>query len=202
MGKMKEIATIDTAANHFLTAANQAGGSDPLLKCTKGKYYSGGNDDEVPMNGREFVVVMSDVSYGWVKFVDKKVVDQKIGRISEGFVAENRDALGDTDKSQWEIDSRNEARDPWALQWYVPIADFDSGEGFVFVGGSGGARRAVGNLLRTYGRNSHKGNPIVNLGVRSYKHKEYGRIEEPEIKIVGWEKQPPLAAKMNDTIPF
>jgi hypothetical protein len=197
---MKELAIVDPAANHFLAAADQAGGTDPLLKFTKGHFYTG--DDEVRVDDREYIALMGDVSYGWVKVVDKKVVDQKIGRIAEGFVAENRDALGDTDKSHWEIGSRNEPQDPWALQWYVPLADTGTGEGVVFVTGSAGGRRAVGNLLRTYGRNSRKGNPIVTLGTRGYKHKEFGRVEEPEIKIIGWDKQPTIAAEMNDSIPF
>jgi hypothetical protein len=201
MSKMKELAIVDPAANHYAAAANQAGGSDPLLKFNKGHYYVG--DEEVLMDGREHVAQMADVAYGWTKFVDKKpAADPRIGRISEGFVAEPREALGDTDKSQWERDSRNEPRDPWGLQWYVPLVNTETGEGVVFVTGSGGGRRAVGNLLRNYSRISPRGNPIVTLGVRSYKHKEYGRIEEPEIKVVGWEKQPSLAAEMNDAIVF
>jgi hypothetical protein len=200
MGKMKEITTIDTTANHFLNAANQAGGSDPLLKFSKGRYYVG--DEEVPIDGQEYVAQMDGAAYGWVKFVDNKKIEERLGRIAAGFVAENREALGDLDKTQWPVDSRNEPRDPWALQWYLGLTNIETGEGFVFTTGSAGGRRAVGNLLRTYGRNSHKGNPIATLGVRSYKHKEYGRIEEPEIKVVGWEKQPTLAAEMSDAIPF
>ena len=47
-----------------------------------------------------------------------------------------------------------------------------------------------------------RGNPTVALGVRSYKHEQYGRIEEPELKITGWEKQPTIADEMSDSIPF
>jgi hypothetical protein len=195
----KQLATLDTVANHFLAAADQAGGNDPMLKFSKGKFFI--NDNEVQA-GRGYVALMGDVAYGWTKFVDKKVVDQRIGRIAQGFVAEPREALGDTDQTQWEVDTQGKPRDPYALQWYVPMLDTESSEGVVFVTGSAGGRRAVGNLLRTYGRNPHKGNPTVLLGVRSYKHKEYGRIEEPEIKVVGWEKQPTLAAEMSDAIPF
>jgi hypothetical protein len=130
----QQLANVDTAANRFLTAADQAGGSDPLLKFTKGHYYVG--DDEVPTNDCKYVALMSGVSYGWVKFVDKKVVDQRIGRISEGFVAESRETLGDTDQTQWELDSHNEPRDPWVLQWYLPLVNTETGEGVVFVTGS------------------------------------------------------------------
>jgi hypothetical protein len=195
----KQLATRDTVANRFLAAADQAGGHDPMLKFSKGQYYVG--DDEVPA-GREYTALMADVAVGWSKFVDKKVVDQKIGRIAAGFAAESREALGDTDQTQWESDSQGKPRDPWALQWYVPLIDAATDEGVVFVTGSAGGRRAVGNLLRTYGRNLHKGNPTVELGVRSYKHKEYGRIEEPELKITGWEKHPTLATEMSDAIPY
>src|SRR5215470_834124 len=93
----KELATINDAAQHFLAAANQAGGQDPLLKFSKGKYYVG--DEEVAI-GREYTGCMEGASVGWTKFVGGKVAEQKIGRISEGFVAENREALGDTDQSE------------------------------------------------------------------------------------------------------
>jgi hypothetical protein len=199
MTDTKQIATITDVGQHFLTAASQAGGQDPLLKFSKGDYYVG--DNKVPI-GREYTALMCDVAYGWVRFIDKKVVDQRLGRIAEGFIAQSRESLGDTDSSKWEVDSQGKPRDSWTLQWYLPLIDEETADAVVFVTGSSGGRRTIGNLLRTYGRNTHKGNPIVALGVREYRHQEYGRIESPEIKIVGWEKTPTVADEMSDSIPF
>ena len=50
---------------------------------------------------------------------------------------------------------------------------------------------------------------MIQLGVRSYKHKQYGGIENPDFPIVGWPdavagKEPPtlVAAELHDSIPF
>jgi hypothetical protein len=199
MSDSKEIATIADVGRHFLTAANKAGARDAFLKFNKGKYFC--EDEEVPI-GTEYTASMGDVAYGWTKFVGGEAVEQNIGRIAEGFVAQSRESLGDTDEAQWEKDSQGKPKDPYALQWYVPLMDEATGEGVVFVSGSKGGQRTIGNLLRTYGRNMHKGNPVIALAVRSYKHPEYGRIESPELKIAGWEKQPSVADEMSDAIPF
>jgi hypothetical protein len=199
--KLTEIATPDTVAARFLAAAEEAGGNGfgPLLKFVKGHYYVG--DTEVPA-GREYVAQMQSVACGWVRFADKKVVDQKIGKIADGFRMPERETLGDLDQSKWEVDSKG-PRDPWVTQWYLPLLDTESGEFVVFVTGSNGGQRAIGNLCRNYGSNPHRGMPIVQIGVRGYKHKEHGRIEEPEIKIIAWEKpQSSLSAELNDRVPF
>jgi hypothetical protein len=196
-----ELTAPDIVAARFLAAAEEAGGSGfgPLLKFVKGHYYVG--DIEVPP-GHEYVAQMPCVACGWVKFADRKVVDQKIGKIADGFRLPERATLGDLDQSKWEVDSKG-PRDPWARQWYLPLLDAESGEFVVFVTGSSGGQRAIGNLCRTYGSNPHRGLPIVRIGVRAYKHKEHGRIEEPEVKIVAWEKaQPSLGVELNDRIPF
>jgi hypothetical protein len=201
MSKGTEIATPDTVAERFLAAADEAGGNGfgPLLKFVKGHYYIG--DAEVAA-GREYVAQMPSVACGWVKFVDKKVADQKIGKIADGFRMPERDTLGDLDQSKWEVDSKG-PRDPWAKQWYLPLLDAESGEFVVFVTGSNGGQRTIGGLCRNYGSNPHRGLPIVQIGARGYKHPEHGRIEEPEIKIIDWEKpRPSLGIELNDSIPI
>jgi hypothetical protein len=42
-----------------------------------------------------------------------------------------------------------------------------------------------------YGHNMRDGLlPIVALKTTSYKHKKYGRIEEPDLPVVGWHGTP------------
>jgi hypothetical protein len=198
--KKTQLATLDTVSNRFLAAADQAGGGDfgPLMKFSKGRYYIG--DVEVP-TGTEYVAQMEGVSHGWIKFVDAKVVEQKVGRIADGFIAPKREELGDTDESLWERDNRGEPRNPWSFQYYVPLIHNETGELVVFVTGSRGGKKTVGSLLRIVGHNTKRGNPTVRLEVSSYKHKTFGRIEEPDIKVVGWESAAPAIA-MSDSIPF
>ena len=64
--------------------------------------------------------------------------------------------------------------------------------------------KAVGSVMRTCALNLDKGNPVIRLGSGSYKHPnpEYGRIEEPRLSIVSWERLPPIAEEMSDEVTF
>jgi hypothetical protein len=196
----KQLAPLATAANRLLAAADEAGAQEEIMKFSKGKYLKG--EVEVPA-GSEFTVSIGCAAVGWTRMpINNEKVERRIGRIVDGFVAEDRKDLGDLDESKWPVDSLGKRKDPWFKQWFLPLVNEETGETAVFAGGSIGAQRAVGNVLRICGRNPHKGNPVVALGVREYKHPQYGRIASPEFTIVSWEKQPSLAAEMNDAIPF
>jgi hypothetical protein len=201
-----ELATLDTVASRFLAVAEQTGVNElgKLLKFSKGHYYIG--DDEVPA-GREYIAQMPGVTYGWVKFSNGTIAEQKLGRVADGFVAGPREALGDTDQTAWEKDGQGRPRDPWTLQYYVPLLNAESGELVVFVTGSRGGISEVGKLCRLYGRNTRNGLPIIKLGTSSYKHKDYGRIETPSLDIVSYEMLtaeplPSDARELDDAVPF
>jgi hypothetical protein len=60
-----------------------------------------------------------------------------------------------------------------------------------FSTSSSGGRNALGKLCRAFDRDhrKHPGEfPIIELGVESYQHDVYGKIEKPSFKIVGWAK--------------
>jgi hypothetical protein len=201
MTEKRQLAPLHTVANRLLAAADEAGAQDKMLKFSKGKYFKDG-EEEVPV-GSEFTVLIEDAAVGWTRIpLSNEKVERRIGRLFDGYVAESREALGDLDESKWPVDSLGKPKDPWFKERFLPLVNEETGEAAVFRGGSIGAQRAVGNVLRMCGRNLHKGKPIVALGVREYKHPQYGRIASPDFKVVGWEKQPTLAAEMNDTIPF
>ena len=154
-----------------------------LLKFVDGRYIVGG--EEVPV-GRKYVACIAEMRRGWSKFVGGRLVDQKIGRVADGFKPPPRETLGDTDAAQWERDGNDVARDPWAEQIYLVLEDEETGEPVVFVTGSKGGMKAVGEVCGIYGRSPEAGLPIISLGVRSYLHKVYRRnIQEPHLKIVG-----------------
>jgi len=177
-----EVATLDTLASRFRAAALQLGG-DPILKFAKGDYSIG--DEDVPL-GTQFVACVGDTATGYVKWVDKKKVDERIGRVADGFTAPLRESLGDTDKSLWEKDLAGQPRDPWALQWFLPMIGVEDGNRVVFATGSGGGKKAVGRLLRAFGDCPLRGDPTIRLDARSYKHPDYGKIDEPLFIILGW----------------
>jgi len=193
-----EVATLDTLASRFRAAALQLGG-DPILKFAKGDYSIG--DEDVPL-GTQFVACVGDTATGYVKWVDKKKVDERIGRVADGFTAPLRESLGDTDKSLWEKDLAGQPRDPWALQWFLPMIGVEDGNRVVFATGSGGGKKAVGRLLRAFGDCPLRGDPTIRLDARSYKHPDYGKIDEPLFIILGWEKTPAAGEEMSDSIPF
>ncbi len=98
-------------------------------------------------------------------------------------------------------------------QWFLPLIAVGTGDFLTFVAGSKGGIAAIGNLCRIYGHKRRDSLlPIVALKVRSYKHKQYGRIETPDLPIVGWEDagapsmampvQATIADDIDDTIPF
>jgi hypothetical protein len=150
---------------------------------SKGKYFVG--DDEIPA-GREMIAHVTQLARGWVKFKDSKLVEQRIGKIADGFVEPARNQLDDNDEMKWDKDASGKPADPWSRQWYLPIEDAESGELYVFVTGSQGGRGAIGALCNVAGRNLDKGQPVIRLAVESYKHKSFGRIDKPAFPVVSW----------------
>jgi hypothetical protein len=75
-----------------LLAETQSEGLGKLLRFDKGKYFIG--DDEVKI-GHEMLAHVESTMRGWTKFENGKVVEQHVGRISDGFRPPARDSLGD-----------------------------------------------------------------------------------------------------------
>jgi hypothetical protein len=90
----------------------------------------------------------------------------------------------------------------------------ETGEILTFVSGSIGGRQAVSRLAARAARHlATMGLPIIKIGLASYKHKSYGRIDKPDFSIVGWTNPNPkpeavqLVAQKNhdefgDDVPF
>ena len=200
--------------NQWLEAASEVGNDlGRLLKFVKGKFESG--DDEIPI-GTEYIAHVNQIARGWVRFAEGKVVDRAIGKIADGYKPPQRTELSDNDPESWtERDANGKPRDPWVPQWYLPLISVETGEVYTFVTGSKGGIAAVANLCRVYG-NKHRDNllPIVALRTRSYKHKQYGRIETPDLPIVGWDSMTSTAIPvqsaptgntaddLNDAVPY
>jgi hypothetical protein len=187
-------------------AAEVSSGFGRLLKFSKGKYFVG--DDEIAI-AREMIAHPASLARGWVKFADGKLVEQRIGKIADGFVEPSREDLGDTDQGKWTKDATGKGVDPWSRQWYLPIEDAESGELYVFVTSSQGGRSAIGALCNVAGRNMYKGQPVIKLGIESYKHRTFGRIDKPAFPVVSWTgassngfRKPTIAEDLNDAIPF
>jgi hypothetical protein len=195
--------------NRWLEAAEEAGGGfGKLLKFNKGDWLIG--EDAVP-EGKEFIAFIDEVARGYVRFEDKTVTDRRIVKVRDGHPPK-RDELGDDDESLWEVDENTgKPRDPWVLQWLLPMAAVDAeGDLVVFVTSSKGGMGAIGNLCRIYGRSQRNGLlPIVALKTAHYKHPEWGKIAKPDLPIVGMHgvAEPPTkpagdGKPWDDEIPF
>jgi hypothetical protein len=189
-----------------LLAATQ--GHEKLLKFVKGKYKTG--DDEVPL-GTQYVVHAGQLTYAWVKFIDNKIVERCHGKAADKWIVPEREELGDTDQSQWELVD-GKPKDPWCFQRLLPFENMENGEVLVFVTGSVGGEIATNELVKAYAaRVKRKGSralPIIKLASKDMKTRLYGDVPRPFFEIDGWEDAPDgdakmsAAAELNDAISF
>jgi hypothetical protein len=193
--------------NPWLEAAAEAGSEfGKILKFAKGEWQIG--EDTVP-EGTEYIAYIDETARARVKFEDHTVVDRQIVKVRDG-KPPAREALGDNDPSQWEVDeTTGKPRDPWVMQWLLPLSPVDAeGDLTVFATSSKGGIGAIGTLCQVYGRSLRNGLlPIVALKTRTYKHKAYGKIQTPDLPIVGWHgtaatPATPAAAPIDDEVPY
>jgi hypothetical protein len=205
--KLKATTPVVQYDNPWLEAADEAGGGfGKILKFNKGTWEIG--DDEVP-EGAKYVAYIDEVARGWIKFLDKSVVDRRIVKVSAGHPPK-REELGDDDSSQWETDEDGNPRDPWVKEWLLPMSPINAeGDLTVFCTFSKGGIGAIGLLCKVYGRSERNGLlPIVAIKTTSYKHPEYGKVFKPDLPIVSWHgvAAPPQApaddGAPDDEIPY
>jgi hypothetical protein len=205
LSEQKSNLPVANKTNPWLEAASEAGNDfGRLLKFVKGRYESDGN--EVPL-GSEFVAYIDQVARAWVRFEDGKLVAQHISKIASGDKLPPREKLGHLDPEKWEKDPSGQPKDPWAEQWYLAVVGLENGEVLTFVTGSKGGIGAIARLCNVYGRRYGDGTlPIVALKVRSYKHKLFGRVETPDLEVVGWDGTPLIkrsaSEELDDELPY
>jgi hypothetical protein len=149
--------------NPWLEAAAEGGNElGKLLKFVKSEWLIG--NDVIP-DGSEYVAYINQLIRGWVRFEDGQVIDRRLGKVADGFKPQPREELPDSDPANWpDKDADDNPRDPWSLQWYLPLVAVESGEFVTFVTGSVGGNDAVCDLCRIYGHKMRDGLlPIVAL---------------------------------------
>ena len=180
----------------------------PLLKFTKQGEFAINDVDNIP-GGTRVVAHADEIDLGWIKWVDGKPEDRRVGRVAEKFIPPRRDDLSDNDPQQWDLQDDGTRRDPWQFQMSVPITRLDNGETYRFATGSKGGLGCLGKLTRAYGRRVQDekvpGLPIVELKADHYKHQRHGKIFFPKMTVVEWtgEDGKPLSisADLNDELP-
>lgn len=119
----------------------------------------------------------------------------------EGFIA-----WGDTEVLGEEMKSMTDGKPPIMLSDLPPVAGRgwqkqlsvvmvclsgeDEGTMAIYKTSSKGGKkelgRLIGEVIKRLGENSKEYVPVVKLEADSYKHKQYGKIFTPELKIVDW----------------
>jgi hypothetical protein len=192
---------VDTSSkkNFFEIFGDQVAGPNiigSLLKFTKyGEWKAGQDESLVPM-GTRLIANMYDFRCGWLKWMDNRIAENRLalGREIDSSAVPppvSRSELGDTDEDMWERFEDGRPKDPWVFTVTLTLMDPDSGELFTYSGQSKGAVNAVGELAKAYGnriRMYPDEVPTVELGMRTYEHREYGEIRVPKLILVrdGW----------------
>ena len=199
-----EVSANDPAAA-YRNLADEAGGGGDFLKFKKGKFVKGSNDEEAPL-GTRYAVNMIGLERGYIKF-SVEPPEKRMARPSEPKIT--RESLGETDDSLWEKDDNGNPQDPWTPTWEIPLRDIGTGEELVFATSSTGGINALGRLCSAYVNRLAMGGhavPIIALGASSYKHKRFGDVDVPTLRILSWQKEEDLVAGkadgLDDQIPF
>jgi len=186
-----------------------AEGNQTILKYEKGVWFV--TTAEVPI-GTKYIAFIDELASGFIKFNDGEAPEVHLGKVKFGKdKLPKRHDLGDIDQADWPVID-GKPQDPWKAVMQLPLSPVDRiGELVVFSAISSGARSAVANLCGIYSRSPRNGYlPIIELGTSSYKHKKFGTVHVPVLKLVSWHQTAPVlesedpapAGDMDDSIPF
>jgi hypothetical protein len=172
--------------DYIIEAAKSDVGFGRILTFVKGDYFL--DKEEVPLES-EFKVHTREWVQVWINF-DVRPIVQKIYRVARGQKAPDRETLGDLDKSKWQPGFNNQPKDPWVLQYLVPFESCETGEIVAFRTPSFGGRRAIAELASLCAFKSKRGEPslpIIKIEKSSFTSKNYGKIQQPQFTIIGFE---------------
>jgi hypothetical protein len=162
-------------------------GDSILLLFKKGDWTAG--PDAIGMNGRRLVALVDETMYGWSRWENKRATDYIVGRVADRYRPPRRSELGDTDKSVWDFD-----KDPWQLGYFLPLADPDKAQLYIYATSTRGGKDAVANVLEAYAdfieQEKAAKLPLIELSADHYKHPEFDRVEVPVFEIMGWVDRP------------
>jgi hypothetical protein len=161
-----------------------------LLTCKKGEWCIRADSDPVK-SGALFLAIVPSMMRGWLKWVDGKIVGDRLGLVAKNFLMPHRYSLGDTDDEQWpEKNPDGTPRDPWSKCYQVLLIEVAPPHGdATFRGSSYGAQLALQALCGTYSADSHLHEgayPVVALDTKSRMSKDYGKIVGPWFEVQGW----------------
>jgi hypothetical protein len=170
----------------FLDSEVSGGGGAKLLKFDgrAGNYGVKGIDET--FNNQEFIADIYGAKGGYMKFGEKgQPPERHLGPVFPKDSAPLRASLGDTDRNQWPKAKfgGDEPEDPWTQVIEIPMRHKETGELYVFTAQSKTALAAAKDLLGQCKRLPEGFEPVIRLGVGSYKSK-FGVVKKPILSVV------------------
>jgi hypothetical protein len=169
-----------------------------MLKFSKGDYLVGQNGD-LMQEGTELAINLLGMKTGWIKWHEKKPVEQIMGLFIDTFgkaprfKMPTRKELGDLDEALWETDKEGKPQDPWQETTYLvlKVPGVDGVEGlYTMPISSKGGKNAINALCDSFAKLARMRavgeQPIIKLGVVRYQSKDYGWQKAPAFTITGW----------------
>jgi hypothetical protein len=181
----KALAAFNGGGNPFTQAAEDLGVSEGVylkFNGNTGEYTFGADQEELP-EGTQLVAIMDSIARGFICWNDSEVIDEVMVSILDGNPPKESEL---TDHAPYTGDD-----DGWSEQIRIVFKDVETGETYTFKTSSRAAMRAVGSLMKDYGRqfkNHPDENPVIEISSSSYmpKEKKHGKKHAPILKIVGW----------------
>jgi hypothetical protein len=217
MSDKKEVAlTNGSSPIGAYLAKHGVGASGTFIKFDgKGGAFCKQIDDEKIPEGTEAVLIYDQIRVGWIKFQGKgNPPIRHMGPVFAGFVAPERDTLGDLDEADWEEGLSGKPVNPWQFQILLPLQDTKTGELMIFGTTSITGRRACDNLILMCARMQQRepdDYPVVRLDVSGFEHRDerVGWVKTPAFTRVGKAPKADVSAAassvaddMSDQIPF
>lgn len=188
---MNEIARVEfDELDSLANEARRVVGVMKMLKFRKGDYFCDNVEIE---RGTQMVAHVMGWVRQWVKFIDKKRVESYTYEIFKKQSAPERREMPD-----WSEEARKswplvdgKPQDPWSLQNLLPMENLETGERYIFVSGTVGGGKAVGDLVETYvtkrKRNRTLGLPLIRLQKTMMPAGPWGPQVRPLFEIVSYE---------------
>jgi hypothetical protein len=160
-----------------------------LLTNKKGVWGIGKDEEPVPA-GALYLALVPSMRRGMLKWVNRQVVDARMGAVSENYLVPHRYTLGDLDRDQWERGPKDEPIDPWKPSYQVQLVELSPPHGdLTFSSGSYGAKLMCQELCLVYrdqGPADPDIYPVIALTTKTRQSKEFGKIPGPWFDLKGW----------------
>jgi hypothetical protein len=192
-------ATTPTRLDALEKYARSGGGGlyGDLLKFSgkTGTWTAGAQSIEIPI-GTQLVAIVPEMLVGFVQWKDGELVDQAMQPLTEAYDPRAlRVSLGNTDRERWTKNDEGQVEDPWREAALLPLKNLKTGAEYTYSTSSLGGCRCVKQLVAAYAwqvraapETTADQLPVVELGARSYKHRDRkrGTIFNPVLTGVDW----------------